>query len=205
MAIHPSGSGTLSPAEVQHLALASAVAHSLAMVSILILVVGACGLTRRLAGPDRLAFSALIVYGFAAIAILIAAVVSGFIVPNLFEQRVRDTADAAITWHIVIAGIFEINQAFAGTFTVAASAAMALWSASALRCGGLGQGIAIYGCVVAAVLIVAICSGILRLNIHGMAIVALAQAIWFIGVGVQLAKDDPRVLLATGGQALHNS
>src|SRR5579859_2030761 len=144
MAIHPTSSGALAPAQLEHLALASAVAHSIAMVSTVVLVLGACGLTRRLAGPDRLAFSGLVFYAFAAVAILIAAAVSGFIVPSIMRHMMRDAAAAAPQWHIAIDSIFQINQAFARLFTVAASIAMALWSASALRHGGLGRGIAIY-------------------------------------------------------------
>lgn len=190
MAIHPTASGVLTPAQFEHLAVASAIAHSLAMVSFLLLVLGAFGLTRRLAAPDRLAFSGLVVYVFAAIAVLIATAVSGFIVPNIMRHMIRDAPTTAQQWHIVIDSIFQINQAFSRIFTVAASVAVVLWSASALRNGGLGRGIAIYGCIIAPLIILAICSGHLTLNVHGMAIVVFAQAIWFIGVGIQLSNDD---------------
>ncbi len=187
MAIHPVAAGGLSTAGLERLALVSAIAHSLAIVSMLVLMLGACGLTRYLAAPDRLAFTGVVIYAFAVMAILISAAVSGFIIPNLMRQQARDAAEAAPMWHIVIASIFQINQAFARIFTVAASAAVALWAGSALRSNRLSRSLAIYGCVVTALLIVAICSGFLRLNVHGMGIVALAHAIWFIWVGVQLS------------------
>jgi hypothetical protein len=190
MAIHPTGSGVLTPAQFEHLAVASAIAHSLAMVSFLILVLGAFGLTRRLAAPDRLAFSGLVVYLFAAVAVLIATAVSGFIVPNIMRHMIRDTAAAAPQWHIVIDAIFQINQTFSRIFSIAASISIALWSASALRHGGLSRGIAIYGCIIAPLLILALSSGHLKLNVHGMAIVVFAQAIWFIAVGIQLRSDE---------------
>jgi hypothetical protein len=190
MAIHPTGSGVLTPAQFERLAVVSAIAHSLAMISFLILVLGAFGLTRRLAAPDRLAFSGLVVYVFAAVAVLIATAVSGFIVPNIMRHMIRDVPSAAPQWRIVIDSIFQINQAFSRIFTVAASAAVALWSVSALRHGGLGRGIAIYGCIIAPLLILTICSGRLVLNVHGMAIVVLAQAIWFITAGIVLSGDD---------------
>ena len=46
MAIHPTGGGVMSPDQVERLAMMSAIAHSLAMVSFLILFLGAVGLTR---------------------------------------------------------------------------------------------------------------------------------------------------------------
>jgi hypothetical protein len=196
MGIHPTAAGVLTPAQFEHLAVTSAIAHSLAMVSFLILVLGAFGLTSRLAAPDRLAFSALVVYVFAAVSVLIATAVSGFIVPNVMRHMVRDVASAAPQWRIVIDSIFQINQAFSNIFTVAASVAVALWSASALRHGGLSRGIAIYGCIIAPLLILGICTGHLTLNVHGMAIVVFTQAIWFITVGIQLCDEPPHALAA---------
>ena len=189
MAIHPTGSHVLTPAQFEHLAVVSAIAHSLAMVSSLILVLGAFGLTRRLAAPDRLAFSGFVVFVFAVIAVLIATAVSGFIVPNIMRHMVKDVASNAPQWHIVIDAIFQINQAFSRIYSVATSVSIALWSISALRNGGLGRGIAIYGCIIAPLIILAICSSHLTLNVHGMAIVVFAQAVWFIGVGIQLNTD----------------
>ncbi len=65
MAIHPvAGSFPLTPETVARLAVTSAIAHSLAIVSFVALFLGACGLSRRLAAPDRLAFAAVVVFAF---------------------------------------------------------------------------------------------------------------------------------------------
>jgi hypothetical protein len=194
MAIHPTSGGVLTPAQFERLATVSAIAHSLAIVSFLIMLLGAIGLSLRLAAPDRIAFSGMIVFAMGAVAILIAASVSGFIVPNIMKEMIKDTPAAAPQWHIVIAAIFQINQAFASIYAVAASLAIGLWSISALRNGGLLRGIAIYGCLAALVIVLAICSGHLHLNVHGMAVVVFSQAIWFIVVGTQLwheMRDTP--------------
>jgi hypothetical protein len=194
MAIHPTGAASLTPDHVAHLALVSGIAHSIAMLSFLLLFLGACGLTRRLAvfdrkpDPDRLAFAAVVTFGFACVAILIAAAVSGFIVPGILRHMVRAAAAAVPQYHLIVDAVFQFNQAFARIFSVGASVAIALWSVSALRNGGIGRGIAIYGCVVAALLTLGIVVGHLRLDVHGMAIVVLGQVIWFIGTGVQLCR-----------------
>jgi hypothetical protein len=44
MAIHPTGAASLTADQVAHLAVASAAAHSLAMVSFVVLFLGGCGL-----------------------------------------------------------------------------------------------------------------------------------------------------------------
>jgi hypothetical protein len=189
MAIHPTASTGLAAAQMQHLALHSAVAHSLAMISNVVMVLGVFGLAQRLRAPDRLAFAGLVVYLFAAVAILIATAVSGFIVPDMMMRMFQDSASAAPQWHIAIVSTFAINQAFAKIYSVAVSAAMVLWSVSALRHGGLGRVIAVYGCVAAPALVIGVCIGMVRLNVLGMTFVVLAQAAWFMWGGVQLNAE----------------
>jgi hypothetical protein len=186
MAIHPTAAGVLTPAQFERLAVVSAIAHTLAMVSFLIMFLGACGLTRRIAAADRLAFAAVVTFGFAAVAVLIATAVSGFIVPNIMRHMVRDVATAAPMWRIATDAIFQINQAFSRIYSVAASLAIALWSISALRNGGLTRALATYGCVIATLIIFLIGIGHLKLDVHGMAAVVLGQAIWFIATGWHL-------------------
>ncbi|MDP9052269.1 MAG: hypothetical protein M3O31_16345 [Acidobacteriota bacterium] len=186
MAIHPVGSGIHTSEEAAHLALTSGVAHSIAMVSFVLLFLGGVGITRRLAASDRLAVAALVTYGFACVAILIAAAVSGFIVPNIIKMMMRDVPAAETQWRLVIAAVFQFNQAFARIYSVAASVAIGLWSFSALHSRGLKRGTAVYGCIVAPVLIVLIGAGHLRLNVHGMAVVVVAHTIWLVLVGIEL-------------------
>jgi hypothetical protein len=169
------------------MALSGAV-HSIAMVSVLLLFLGACGLARRIAAADRISFAAIVTFGFACVAVVIATAVSGFIVPDIMKHMGRDVPTAAHQWQIVIDSIFQITQAFARIYSVAASIAMILWSVSGLRNGGIGRGVAIYGCVISALIILGIGVGHLRLDVHGMTVIWLGQAIWFILVGSQLCS-----------------
>ena len=207
MALHPTAAVSLTAEQVAHLSVISGAAHSIAMVSVLLLFLGACGLTRGIAAADRLAFAALVTFGFACVAVLIATAVSGFIVPAIMKHMVRDLAAAARQWQIVkgrlfdmsgdlkqivIDGVFQINQAFSRVYSVAASIAIILWSISALRNGGFGRATAIYGCFVSALIILGIGIGHLRLDVHGMAVIMLGQVVWFILVGYQLSSRPPQ-------------
>jgi hypothetical protein len=192
MAVHPTAGGSLTEEQVLHLMRLAGAAHSLAMASTVALFLGACGLAQRLAGLDRRSFAAIVVFGFACVAILIAASVSGFIIPSILKRMVRDDAANAHQWRTVIYGIFQINQAMAKIYSVGASIAIVLWSVTALRKGGLRRGVAIYGCVIAVVTTIGVTSGHVQLDVHGMAAVGLGQAIWFVVVGSQLCSD-PRV------------
>lgn len=189
MAIHPSAAGPLTVAQVDRLAVVSGIAHGLAIVSVVVLFLGAFGLAKGIAASDRISFAGIVTFGFACFAVFIAATVSGFIVPATMKHMVRDTAANTIHWQIVIDGIFQINQAFAQIYSVAASLAVILWSLSVLRNGGMSQGIAAYGCIISGFIIVGICIGHLRLNVHGMAAVWFGQATWFILAGSQLCSS----------------
>ena len=140
MAIHPVGAGKMSADQVSHLMGMSGIAHALALGSVLLLFLGTCGLAKFLAGPDRLAFSALVTYGFAAVAIMIAASVSGWIVPDTMKLMMKDVPANAMQWKIVIAAIFQINQAMSRIYSVGAASAITLWSACCLRQGKLSRG-----------------------------------------------------------------
>lgn len=191
MAIHPTAGGPLTDEQVVHLMRLSGVAHSLAIASTVALFLGGCRLAQRLGAADRYSFAAIVVFGFACVAIFIAAAVSGFIVPEIMRRMVRDDAANVHQWRILIYGIFQINQAFAKIYSVAASIAIVLWSVTSLRNGGLGRGVAIYGCIVASLITIVVASGHVQLDVHGMAAVGLGQAIWFIAVG-WLLYSSPR-------------
>lgn len=190
MAIHPVAGGPMTPAQVNQLAVISGIAHSIAMVSVLLLFLGACGLSRSIATPDRISFAAIVTFAFACFSVMIAATVSGFIVPAIMKHMARDVPATMHQWQIVIDSIFQINQAFSRIYSVAASVAIILWSYSGLRSGSIRSGIAIYGCIISALIIIGVVSGHLRLDVHGMAAIMVGQAIWFVLLGSQLYSRE---------------
>ena len=178
----------MTAAQVYRLAIVSGVAHGLGIMSVLVLFLGACGLAKNLATADRMSFAGIITFGLACIAVFVAATVSGFIVPALLKHMAQDAPSNAHPWQIVIDGIFQINQAFAEIYSVAASLAVILWSVCVLRNGGMSRGLAVYGCIISALIIIGISIGHLRLNVHGIAAVWFGQAIWFVIAGAQLCS-----------------
>lgn len=189
MAIHPVAGGMMSQAQVEQLALMSGIAHSLAIASWLAVFLGCWGLTRRIAASDRIAFPALVIFAFSTVAVLIATAVSGFIIPNQIRQMAHDIPNTAF-WRIAISSMFQVNQAFAAIFSITALLSILLWSAGMLRCGGFSRALTVYGCLIPLPLALLIVIGRLPLNLHGMGVVALAMAIWFIGAGGTLLREE---------------
>lgn len=189
MAIHPATAGDLTPDYVRHMAWMSGVAHTLALVSVLVLFLGACGLTRMLNSPNRIAFSALVVFAFSSVAIMIAGAVSGWIIPDLMNRMLRDAPVNIAQWKIAMASIFQINQAMSRIFTVGTASAITLWSASSLRQSRLARGVAVFGCITGPLIALLIFAGHLKLDIHGMMLVMLSEVLWFTGMGVALFRS----------------
>ena len=181
MAVHPTSHSS-------NLAIVSGAAHSLALVSVLSLFLGTFGVTRLLNGSDRLAICGLAVFGFALVAVLNAAAVSGFVIPGIMRLMEKASPSAEPQWRIVIASIFQINQAFSRIYSVATATAIILWSAAAMRRGGLPRALAIYGCLVAPIVALLVIAGHLRMDIHGFAIVVVSQGIWFFATGITMVR-----------------
>lgn len=185
MVVHPTGA-------TPHLNIVSGITHGLALLSVLMLLLGTFGLTLRLNNSDRLAVTALAVYAFATVAVMLAATVSGFIMPNLLIMMARDTAAGGPPWRIVIAAFFQINQVFSKLYSVGGALAICLWSITGLR-QNQAKTIATYGLVSAPLVALLVLVGHLRLNIHGMAAVMLSQVMWFALMGVWL-KAQPQTV-----------
>jgi energy-converting hydrogenase Eha subunit C len=187
MAIHPTAPDFFAPGRMSHAIRLDVIAHSLGLCSIPILFLGALGLSLRIRPIGRLPIAALVVFGFASIAVMSAAIFSGFIAPAIARQIVAPNADPS--WRMAFHLCGQINQGFALVYVQAASAAILLWSIWMLRSHVAAPGIFVYGTISAPLTLLVVMSGHIRLDVHGFGAIALGQGIWFIGTGMWLHKQ----------------
>jgi hypothetical protein len=185
MGLHPTARDLFAPERLAPMTLLLVGVHALAVVSLPVFFLGALALSRRLAAPDRLALAALVVFGFALAAVLVAAVVDGFVVPGLAREIMTTAPPESDGWRIALYYNGLLNQAFARVFLVASSTSVVLWSVSILRSRTLAPGVAIYGLPMAPAVVIAVVSGI-RLDPHGAGLLILGQSVWYIAVGALL-------------------
>jgi hypothetical protein len=190
MAVHPSGH--IAAAQLPDMIRKLILVHGFALSCVPVLFLGALGLSRRLETPNRLGVTGLVVYAFALIAVMNAAVADGLVTPSVLERIVASTgAQSAIdTWTLFSRYTFILNQAFAQVYVAAASVAVMVWSAAVWRSRRLALGLAIYGFILGVVTLAALFSGHLRLDVHGFGAVMLGQAIWFVVAGSGLWSGD---------------
>lgn len=138
-------------------------------------------------------------FGFMAYALGVAlmtgaAIVDGFITPQVaLASAGPDPDNLRITGHLVNLCLM-CNQALARLGVVAMSAGIAAWSLDLVRAAGLERVLGVLGIAVGIVCAGALIAGPLRLDVHGMLAVIVAQGIWCIGVGVLLWRPAPAAL-----------
>jgi len=188
MLVHPTGHDLLAPGQFELMARMLVGVHALALATLPVLFLGAWGLTRRIARPDRLAISALVCYAFALLAICIAAVADGLLAPVLFRKMLAAPAPHEM-WDAVLYYNFRVNQSFAQLYLAACSVAIFLWSLSLLRERTFSQILGWFGVLFAPLTFLAVLSGHLRLDPHGFLALILPQTVWFVSAGLMLYRD----------------
>jgi len=176
------------PARQVHL---NALVHGVALAGVPILFLGLLGLARRLK-PSNLATAALVSYGFGGMAVLSAAVTSGFVAPAMIEHMRDAEGSARGTYEALLAYSGHVNQGFAAVYVVASSVAILLWSTAIVTSGWMARAAGMVGAVVGVGALLAFFSGHLRLDVHGFGLVTFAQSGWTIWLGILLCRNGHR-------------
>lgn len=140
-------------------------------------------------GASRpLILAGLIAYGAGVIVMLGAALVSGFVVPDVASMSPHDSpVDLQIVRQLLILCSI-LNQACADFGVVAMSVGIGLWSLDLMRERGMLRMIGMFGCVVGLVPVVALFAGALHLDVHGMRNVVLLDAAWNLAIAAWMIR-----------------
>jgi len=195
MSLHPTGH--ISAAQMESMIPMLIAVHALALACVPVLFLGTLGLARRLHSGHLAAVSGLVVFAFALIAVMNAAVADGLITPSVLRQIVESAGaqPAADTWRMISHFNFYVNQAYAQVFVAGSSVALTLWSLAAWKNREFSHGWSIYGCVLSLVSLAAMFSGHLPLDAHHFGGIIVGQAIWFISGGVMLLRHPRQHLV----------
>lgn len=189
MSLHPvAGGHPITPDQFERLAIFMVGVHVLAIAGIPFSFLGALALTRRLDSPGRVALTALVIYGLGLVAVTIAPAMSGLVGTEVIRKMITDAAGRD-QWRTLMDYNHLINQAFAKIFVVASCSAVALWSVAIVKSRALPVAIGIYGLLLGPVIVIAMISGGLSLDVHGFGLITFSQAIWFIVVGIILLRS----------------
>jgi hypothetical protein len=179
MAHHPEGIHQ-GPGAAATLRIALIV-HAVAIATTPVLTFGMFAVTRYL-GATPVATLALVFYAFGALAVMLAATMSGLVAPRLIEAG----AD-----HDLLRLSWSLNQAFATIHVGLFSAALLFYALAWGSKGVMSAVVQIAGFVIGLGVLAWLVSGTLTLNVHGMGAVVLAQGLW-IGLAAVAMLIEPR-------------
>ncbi|HEY6941535.1 hypothetical protein [Dokdonella sp.] len=195
MAHHPSGSSRDMATFVEQIVRIGALNHLVhgSLIALLALLLFGFAEFSRVFGADRpLVRVALVAYAIGTGADIGAASINGFAIGRLAAQYAG--TDAAALEHLrqLMHLCWAMNQSLADIGEFARALAIALWSFALLRARTnfvLGAA----GLVCGGGIVVALLSGRLALDVHGMMVVVLAASAWNVALGVQLVRGRLRV------------
>jgi hypothetical protein len=189
MSLHPvAGAHPITPAQFEKIAMLMIGVHVLAIAGVPFSFLGALALTRRLDSPGRMALVGLVIYSLGLVAVTIAPAMSGLVGTEVIRHMIARGAGSE-QWRTLMVYNFLINQAFAKIFVVASCSAVALWSFVIVKSRALPVAIGIYGLLLGPLIVIALISGGLSLDVHGFGLVIFSQAIWFIVAGLLLLRS----------------
>ncbi|HEY5712852.1 MAG TPA: hypothetical protein VIT38_13240 [Allosphingosinicella sp.] len=163
--------------------------HGSLLALMIVLVAGFLGLSMRLGIGWPTVTLAMASYLLGALAMAGAAVINGFalgIFAGRYDGAVRPDQVAAVSASFNMAG--SIAATWAGIGAVGMSAAIALWSVRLVALGGAQRILGALGLVIGIAAAGMLISGTLVLNVHGFLLLVMAQSLWTVAVGVQMAR-----------------
>lgn len=190
--VHPTGlHGAASPDAVEHILRLNIGVHTLALVSIWLTVVGLAGLSRHLGFGRPEVIAALAAYTMAVIAVMSAAIASGFVMTELMRSTFEADESARGGLQLLSTLTHHLNGAYAKVHVAASSVAILLWSVAMLR-ARFSKVLPFVGFVSLLAPAVVLFNGHLHMNVHDLLLVVLAQGVWLAWTGVLLIRLPPK-------------
>lgn len=189
---HPNVSRAMGSAEaLQAFLWTNTAVHGLAIVGAWLSLFGVTGLSRHLGMAHPVNVAALIAYFIGVVLVCCAATMDGLVIPELLRRaQGADEVRRAALWPMI--GFASAAASSLTTVYVAAvSLAMLIWS-GILHTERLARGLVWSGIPVAILGLAGLMSGLLKLNLHGLLVVVIAQGAWFVAAGLWLSRRAER-------------
>jgi hypothetical protein len=192
MAIHPtieSRRATDFIAEVARKAVVNGVVHGSLIAVLGVLVCGFTGLASRLGLSLFVVRAGLVSYAMGAFAMIAAALISGFMVPEVVSRYQGRPVEELEMMRQLLALYRTTNGVCSRLGVMAMSLAIVFWSLPLMGRPGLLRAIGTLGCLAGAMPMIALLSGYLPMNVHGVGAFVLVQAVWSLAIAVQLIRN----------------
>jgi hypothetical protein len=191
MAHHPTASGGASFAafanNVQRIAGVNQVVHGTMIVLVAVLTWTLVAFAARRGLHRPLVMAGLVAWAIGAVVSVIPPVFNGFVVVDI-ARRALASPETADTLRITLQTFGSAVGVIAIIGALGMSTAVLLWSADLAADTGAARWTGVFGLAAGAGLVVALPTGIARLNVAGMTLVLVVWAVWFLAVGTLMIQ-----------------
>ncbi len=132
--------------------------------------------------------AALLLYCVGVLAMLVAALTSGFLSTRIAARFVEGDAAAQLQGQALLALAWAVNQTSAVFSVMLMSCAIALWSLDLAHERGGARSLGVAGLLIALGCALSLGLGAIRLDVHGMLLVAAGLARWQVALGVWMLR-----------------
>lgn len=191
MLMHPSGG------DIQHILKISKVAiisHSLGVLSTVFTAYGFYGLASALLTPVRLSFLGLCFAGFALVAVMLAALLNGIVLPLYVLQQAPVAEESLRPVKLVIQYGVTINAALAYVFIAGYSIAMLIWSFAMIRSERFPNWLGYWSILLVGISIVAALFQLNFISVTGFTVYAVSIAGWIVSAAIILIKKPTSIV-----------
>lgn len=185
MLLHPSGG------DMQHILKISRVAiisHSLGILSTVFSAYGFYGLASALLTPSRLSFLGLCFAGFALVAVMLAALLNGIVLPLYVLQQAPVAEESLTPVKLVIQYGVTINAALAYVFIAGYSIAMLIWSFGMIRAEKFPYWLGIWGILLVGISVVAALFQLNFISVTGFTVYVAGIVSWILSAAFILIR-----------------
>jgi hypothetical protein len=190
MSIHPTGVDPHATVEtITHINRINTLTHVLGLASIPLTLLGFFGISSRIGWNNLYGLSAFVVYCFASIAVMFAAVADGLIGPSLLQEAINLDDSKRQILMMALHYNFQLNQALAKVYVASSSCAFILWSIAFIRFGKAARNLGIGGCIAGLGGLITMLGGHVQMNAHGFGLIILIQASWTVLAAIFLLRE----------------
>lgn len=173
-------------AELQHEASVNEFVHGV-LIAITLLISVCLTVYAKLRSTYRpLIMVGMMSFWLGSLAMLVAALMSGFVVPDLGQMYSGKSSSELDVFKGLWGMSWQINQAFAEFGTVSWCAAMFFWAFDMLKQSARIKVFGAISLVTSVVIAGSLAMGLVKLNVAGMTAILVAVCVWQIGIAAIL-------------------
>ena len=185
MLLHPSGGDMQHILKISRIAIIS---HSLGLLSTVFTAFGFYGLASALLTQSRISFLGLSFAGFALVAVLLAALLNGLVLPMYVMQQSGIAEEKQDTIKLIIQYGVTINAALDYVFIAGYSVAMLIWSAGMLRTEKFPAWLGIWGILLVGISMIAALFQLNFISVSGFTVYVIGIVSWIVSGAFILIK-----------------